>query len=224
MLAGVERQVHAHRRRKVTRPHAATYHHVLASDLTLGRAHAGDLVSVSENRLDFGVSENPRTAAFRPFGQCLGDVHRIGVAIRGNMNAAVEVIGLYQRVFLGNLGHRQHVHLEPKHLGHGGTALEFLKPLRGRRDRDRATLTVASRLPGVFLEPAVQLARVTRELGHVDRGAQLPHQARRVPSGAAGQLFALKEHHILNARLGKVIRHRYANDAAADNDDFTAIR
>ena len=123
------------------------------------------------------------------------------------MNAAVEVIGLYQRVFLGNLGHRQHVHLEPKHLGHGGTALEFLKPLGGRRDRDRTALPIASRLPGVFLEPAVQLARITRELGHVDRGAQLPHQASSMPSGAAGQLFALEEHHILNARLGEVIRH-----------------
>jgi len=35
VLTGMQRQVHPHRCREITRPHAAAYHHVLASDLTL---------------------------------------------------------------------------------------------------------------------------------------------------------------------------------------------
>ena len=219
----MERQVHPHRGREITRPHAAADHHVAAADLTLGSTNTGDFVSVSENRLDLGIREYPCAAALRPFGQRLGDVHRVGVAIRGNVNATEQIVGLYQRVLLGNLSHRQHVHLEPEYLGHGGTALELFKPLGGGRNRDRTALAVAGGLPGLFLEAAVKLAGVARELGHIDRGTQLPHQTRRVPGGAAGQLLALKEHHILNARLGEVIRHRHANDAATDDNHLTAI-
>ena len=78
-------------------------------------------------------------------------------------------------------------------------------------------------MPRLLLEAAVKLARVARELGHIDRGAQLPHQTRRVPGGAAGQFLALKQHHILDAGLGEVIGHRHTNDAATDDDHLTAI-
>ena len=91
----MERQIHAHRRREIMRPHAATDHHIAAADLTLSRAHTRDLISIAQDRFDFGVRENPRTAAFRPFGQCLGDVHRVGVAVGGNMDPAKQIVGLY---------------------------------------------------------------------------------------------------------------------------------
>ena len=86
-----------------------------------------------------------------------------------------EVLGLDQRIPLGDLGHRQHVDLEAENLGHGGAALELLEALGRRGDRDRAALPVPRRLTRLGLETAVQLAGVARQLGHINRGSQLAH-------------------------------------------------
>jgi hypothetical protein len=51
----------------------------------------------------------------------------------------------------------------------------------------------------------------------------LAHEPGSVPGRAAGQFFAFKQHHILNARLGQVISHRNTNDAATYNNDLTTI-
>jgi hypothetical protein len=79
------------------------------------------------------------------------------------------------------------------------------------------------RLTSLGLKTPVQLAGITRQLGHVDRGPQLAHEPGSVPGRAAGQFFAFKQHHILNARLGQVISHRNTNDAATYNNDLTTI-
>ena len=102
----MERQVHPHRGRKIARPHAAADHHVLAADLALCGAHTGDFVSVPQDRFDLSVSEDAGAATLCPLDQRLGDVHRVGVAIRGNMDATKEIVGLYQGVLLGNLPYR----------------------------------------------------------------------------------------------------------------------
>jgi hypothetical protein len=44
-----------------------------------------------------------------------------------------------------------------------------------------------------------------------------------MPGSAAGQLLALKEHNILNARLGQMVGHRYPDDAATHHNDFTPV-
>ena len=45
-----------------------------------------------------------------------------------------------------------------------------------------------------------------------------------MPSGSAGQLLAFEQDHVANARTRKVVSHRAADDAAADNDDLSAGR
>ena len=75
-----------------------------------------------ENGLDLGMGKQTRTPLLGTFGQRLSNVDGVSIAIRGNMNATEEVIGLDQWVSLSDLGHRQYIDLEPKYLGHGGTS------------------------------------------------------------------------------------------------------
>ena len=80
------------------------------------------------------------------------------------------------------------------------------------------------RLPGLGLEPGVEVARV---LAHLGRGlggrAEGDHQPGRVPGGARGEPVALEQHHVLPAHVGQVVGDRAADDAAADDDDARAL-
>ena len=45
-----------------------------------------------------------------------------------------------------------------------------------------------------------------------------------MPSGSAGQLLAFEQDQVANAGTRKVVSHRAADDAAANNDDLSAGR
>ena len=77
----------------------------------------------------------------------------------------------------------------------------------------------AGRLAGLGLETAIELGGIFGHLGHALRTAQLAYQSGGVPSGAAGQLTALQQHHVGNAELGQMIGDRATDDAAADDDN-----
>ena len=175
MLAGMQRQVHTHGSGQIPRPHAAANHHILRLNFAIGSPHPGDAIAVAKNRFYFRIRKDARTAVPGTLCQRLSDIHRISIAIRGNVDPAVEILCLNQRIPFGNLRYRQHVHFEAKDFCHRRAALELFEAFCRRSDRDRTALTIPRRLTRLCLESTVQLTRVARQLSHVDRGPQLAH-------------------------------------------------
>ena len=120
---------------------------------------------------DFGVFEYPRPAAARALRERLRDIHRIGITVARDMDTADDIIHIDDvgecLDFFG--GHNMNG--EVKHLGHRGAAFQLLEPLRIGRHRNRAALAVSRRLARLSLKPAIQLAGIFGELGHVYAGA-----------------------------------------------------
>ena len=95
--------------------------------------------------------------------------------------------------------------------------LSSVEAALGAREADAAVLLEAGRLPGLGLEPEVQLGGILREPRQVGRRAQLPDQPGGVPGRAAGQLLALEQHHLAPAELGQMVGDRAADHPAADD-------
>ena len=100
----MQRHVHADRGRKVAGPQAAAEHNVVCVDTALFRRHAGYLSLVLMNRSDFAVLDDLNAALACPFGQCLCNVDRVGVAVGGNVDTTDDVICVQQRRTVPDLG------------------------------------------------------------------------------------------------------------------------
>ena len=113
-----------------------------------------------------------------------------------------------------------HINREAKALGHGGTAQQFLHAAVRERNRNRAILLEASGLSGFLFQSFKQAGGVFSQFGKILGGAQLPHQARRMPGGAGGELLALKDNRVGDANFPKVIGNGVADNAPANNNDI----
>ena len=216
--------VYPDRRRQFPGPHARAEHHAVRVDVAAFRGDAGHAAARRTDGRDRQVLEDPRPGGARAPGQRVGDVHRVGVAVGRDVDAAEHVFRVQQRHPGRDLRRRDHVHLEPEHLGHRGAAAQLLEAFCGSGDGDGPAAPVARRLAGFGLEAQVELARVARKLRHVDGRAQLPHQSRRVPGGARRELPALEHGHVLEPGARQVIGDGAADHAAADHDHAGAGR
>ena len=79
----------------------------------------------------------------------------------------------------------------------------------------------AAGLPGDLLQFLVEIDRVLLQLGDVGIAVHGVHATSRVPRRAGSQLVALDQQDVLPARLGEVIEHTGADDAAADHGHLT---
>ena len=184
VLAGMQGHVHPDRRRQLPGPHAGAQHDAVRVDVAVFRGHAGYAAPCGTDGRDRQVLKDVRTGGTGAPGQRVGDVHRVGVAVGRNVDAAEHVSGMQQRnPGLDGCG-RDDLHLQPEHLGHRGAAPQFLETLLVGGDGDGTAAPVAGGLAGFGLQAQVELAGIARQLGHVDGRAQLPHQSRRMPSGA----------------------------------------
>jgi hypothetical protein len=109
-----------------------------------------------------------------------------------------------------------HVHVEGT--GERGLPQEFLAPVRGQPERDRAHLPHAGGDAGFLLELHVEIGGILREPRHVLGAAQLAHQPGGVPGRAARQLLAFQKDDVGPAELRQMIGDRTAGDAATDDD------
>ena len=158
VLAGMQGHIHSDRRRQVPGPHAAAQHHAVRVDIAVFRGHAGDAAPCGTDVGDRQVLKDARAGGAGTPGQRVGDIHRVGVAVGRNVNAAEHVWGMQQRnPGLDGCG-RDHIHLQPEHLGHRGAAPQFLKTLFVGGDGDGTAAPVAGGL-GRFRPPGAGRAR-----------------------------------------------------------------
>ena len=180
---------------------------------------AGDASAVAADGGDLQVLKDLDPARPRAFGERLGDVDGVAVAVARDVNAADHIVEIGERIQIADFGRRYDMHRQLENLGHGGVALELFHASGGRCERDGSALPVARRLAGLGLEPSIQLRRVAREPRHVHALTQLSDQTRRMPGGAARELLALEQHDVAPAELGQMVGDGAADDAAADDDD-----
>ncbi len=90
-------------------------------------------------------------------------------------------------------------------------------PVRARRQRDAADMMQTAGLAGFLLEFLVEPDRIALQCGHVGIGIERVEAAGRMPGRTGCEFRALDERHIAPAELGQVIKHRAADNAAADH-------
>ncbi len=109
-------------------------------------------------------------------------------------------------------------------MGRGGLPFDLRPALAVVGQPQAAVHLPAGGEPGFSLQIAIELHAVFQELRDARGGSQLAHKSRRVPRAAAGQFAALQQQYVFLAKFGKVKRGTAADDAAADDDDFRAVR
>ncbi|MBC7522153.1 MAG: hypothetical protein H7268_13815, partial [Sandarakinorhabdus sp.] len=187
MLAGVQRRRNADAGGEVTRPHAAAQHDIIGVDRPVRSFHPGDSGAIVANARHLGVFKNPHAIGAGTLGQRLGDIDRIGITVAGDVDAADNVIDLGDGEAFLDLLRGNHMHRQVEHLGHRSAALQLLEAFKVARHRNRSALAIPGGLAGFRLQPAVKLAGIFRQLGHVDRRAQLADQPGGMPGRATGQ-------------------------------------
>jgi hypothetical protein len=217
VLAGVQRHADPGHPPDRAAPHAGAVDHDLGVDpaeLGLDPTHPAVL---PHDARDLAALDDPCPVLARPLGQRLGDIDRVGLAVRRDVDGAREVADGDQRVQRFGLGRREFEHLETARAAHRGLAPQLGEPGGSAREADAAVLLEAGRLPGFRLEAEVKLRRVFREAREIRCRAQLADQPGSVPGGAAGQLFPLQQHHVAPAELGQMVGDRAADHSAADD-------
>ena len=218
VLAGVKRHVDADGGRKRAGPHAGREHHRLRRNRAFWRVHARDALAVVADGGDGDVFADQHAAVPRALGERAAHVDGVGLAVRGDEDPAHHVVDGDERIALLDLVGAEHVDAEVEHLGHGRAALQLLEAALMGGERDRAVLLEAGGLAGLRFEARVKLGRILGELGHPLGGAQLADEAGGVPGGAAGELAALQQHHVGDARAREMVGDGAAHHPAADDD------
>ena len=228
VLAGEQRHRHADAACEVARPLAAAQHHHVGRDRSLGAVLGAPLQRLERaaGRGDFSAGrqylhtlEDAHAAIARALGQRDRQVGRVGLAVAGQPDPALQVGGLHHRDAGAGLGRCDHIAGHAVGACHGGGALELHHAVGAAGHRQRAALLPAGTQTGFRLKPRVQIGRVADQPRHALVGAQLTDQSGRMPGGAAGQPALLEQHDVGEAQLRQVIGGRAAHDAAADDDD-----
>jgi len=103
VFAGMERHGHADTGRDIPSPHAAAQHHIVGVDPALGRRHAAHPGAIMMNLSDLGFLKNLHAAGAGALGERLGDIHGVGIAVAGDVNAADDIVHIHERVQRANL-------------------------------------------------------------------------------------------------------------------------
>src|SRR5689334_21179698 len=110
------------------------------------------------------------------------------------------------------------MHLQPEAVSRRRLAPDLYHALGIAGEAKPAIALPTGGLTRLGLQAIIELDAVFQQLGDVGGGAQLSHQARGMPGGAAGELVALQQQDIPPAQLGEVVSSAAADDAAADDD------
>ncbi len=154
----------------------------------------------------------------RALGERLRDIGRIGLPIGGQKRGPCDIGAVHDRPERLRLGRRQQMHFQSEAMGGRRLTLDLDQPLRIAGEAQAAVALPAGRQAGFLFQLVVQLDAVLEKLCHVRRRAKLTDQAGGMPGRAAGELRALEQHDVLEARARQMIGRAAPDDAATDDD------
>ncbi len=216
VLGRVQRHGHPAHHAARLGPLAGAVDHEFGLDVALAGADAGDSAAVAQDAGDPGSLADGDALVAGAAGQREGQVGRVGLAIAGEPDGSLEVVGAHDRVELARPFRADQLALKLEGLGGGGGPLQVGHPVRRAGHGDTTAPPEAGAQAGLGLQPVVQLGGVPDQAGAVLRGAQLADQAGRVPGGAAGQLALLEQQDVGPAQVAQVVGDAGADHAPAD--------
>jgi hypothetical protein len=201
-------------------PHAGAVDDVLALDGLPCRPDARDGSAGREHVGDGDPLDEPDAEVARAPGQRHRQVDGVDPTVAGDEEPREQVVRTRPREQLGDLGRRDLVHLEPEVTLEGGDPAVLLEPVAVGGGLDHADRSESGRLPGLCLEPRVEVAGVEPDVRAGLRGRpEAGHQAGRVPGRPGGEAVPLQHDDIGPSGMGQVVGHRGADDPATDDDD-----
>ena len=209
VLGRVQRHGHPGHRADRLGPLPGAVDHDLGLDVAGVGADAGHRAALGEDAGNAGALADGDALVAGAAGQREGQVGRVGLAVAGEPEGALEVVRADYRVELAGPFRADQLALQLERLGGGGGPPQVGHPLRRPGHGDPAAAPEPGAQPGLGLQPLVQLGGVLDQPGAVLRGAQLADQAGRVPGGAAGQLALLEQQHVGPAQVGPGGRPRW---------------
>ena len=207
-------------------PHAGTVDDVLALDVTALGAHAHDATVLHQDIEHRRALQDRHALHARALGEGHRGVDRIHAAVLRHVEASEQVVGARWREEVGHLARRDLVHLGAAESVEGRDAAILLEPTLIGSDLDEADGGEAGRLPGLGLQPGVEIARVvahaSRRLGE---GPEGHHESGRVPGRARGEPVALEQERLgPPAHVPQVVGNGGPDDPPADDDHSCARR
>ena len=191
--------------------------HMLGQDVTLvgpDQPLAGGLLADAG---DPGLAVDLGAALARSFGQRLGDVGRLDVAILRMADRADDAVDVAERPDLLDLPGRQELDLNADRRGHARVLVILVHAVPVEGETDVRDLGEADVLAGLRLEGLVEGDRVFVDLADRVAHVEERQKARRVPGRAGGQLLALDQDHVRPALFRKVIKRRDPDRTTADH-------
>jgi hypothetical protein len=218
VLGRLQRHGDPGQRAELPRPHAGRVHH----DLGLDRAGLGedgaDPPPAGPHAGRGHALDHPRAQLPGALGQRGGHAHRVGPALVGDVERRQHVVGAGQRPHGGDLGGRDLGVLDAEPVHPGRLAAQRVLPLATGGQREVPDRAEPGGVPGLGLQPGVQVARVPAEeqrglVGHAGRG----DQPGGVPGRPGGQPVLLEQNHVGPAQVREVVGDAAAGHPAADN-------
>ena len=215
-----QRHVDAHRRRQGPRPLPGADHHLFAVYPALRRLHPPDAPLFHDDPGDRRILKYPHPRHARAACQRLGDIRRVCLPVGRQKGRAHQIVNGHQRPQVLRLLRGQQMHLKPKGMRGRCLPLHF-RPAFGSAGQPQPAVHLPPGLQAGFLfQPPVEVHRIAQQLRDVGRGAQLPHQPRRMKGGPRGQLLAFQQNRIGPAQLAQMIGRGTADDPATDDHRF----
>ena len=219
VLHRVQRQVNPGHRAHFARPETAGIHHMLGMHRALVGDHIPCAIAALYCFAHHAMGFNRGAAHARGLCIGMGGARGIKMAVERIIKPAKDAVDIGHRRDFGDLLRGHDMGIKPHVAMLGALGQKHVKSVAIVRQRHAADVMQPAGHAGDLFKFLVEPDRIALKGGHVGIAIERVKPACGVPCASRGQFRSLKQHHVGPAKLGQVIKHRTADDTAADHDD-----
>ncbi len=170
--------------------------------------------------LDRRHGRPPEDLSVGPGRERAGEARRVDVPVGREVGGREDSLRIDERMELGEAVRADDLDRHARDLAHPLPVTELVEPVARRGQADAAAGMPVDRLPGLGLEPGVQLDAVAQQAHQVVARVELRAETGGVPGRPARQLVLLEQDHVAPAEPGQVVGQAAAGGAAPDDRDL----